>query len=159
LVIAGNGAFAFTTPMENGASYALTVKTQPSLPTQVCSVVNGTGTAGLDDVRNVQVSCSTTAFRVGGTVTGLAGSGLVLQNNAGDDLAISANGSFTFATPIASGATFAVTVVSQPALPTQTCTVAGGTGTVGGGNVTSVAINCTTNGYMIGGTISGLVGT
>src|SRR5207237_8657961 len=83
LVIAGNGAFAFTTPMENGASYALTVKTQPSLPTQVCSVVNGTGTASLDDVRNVQVSCSTTAFRVGGTVTDLAGSGLVLRINAG----------------------------------------------------------------------------
>jgi hypothetical protein len=36
-------------------------------------------------------------FTVGGTVSGLAGSGLVLRNNGGDDLAIGANGSGTLA--------------------------------------------------------------
>jgi hypothetical protein len=159
LAIAGNGTFAFLTPLASGATYAVTVKTQPSLPTQACTVTTGTGTVGGSNVVNVDVRCVTSTFTIGGTVTGLLGSGLVLQDNGGDNLAISADGRFTFATPIASGSTFAVTVLTSPAAPSQTCTVSGGTGTVGGGNVTSVAINCTTNRYMIGGTISGLVGT
>ena len=49
--------------------------------------------------------------------SGLTGSGLVLQNNGGDDLAISANGSFIFTTPITNGASYAVTVKSQPRVP------------------------------------------
>lgn len=159
LAISGNGEFAFTTSIQFGTSYALTVKTQPSNPVQVCSVSNGTGIAGNGDVKNVQVSCSTTAFRIGGTVTGLSGSGLMIQNNGGDNLPISADGSFTFTSPIASGAIFAVTVLTQPDRPSQTCTVAGGAGTVGSADVTSIAINCTTNGYLIGGTINGLLGT
>jgi sugar lactone lactonase YvrE len=93
---------------------------------------------------------------IGGTVTDLAGSGLVIRNNGGDALAISGNGSFTFATPVASGATFAVTVSTQP-VP-QTCTVSGGNGTVGSGDVTSVVINCARDRRTIGGTISGLAG-
>src|SRR6187402_538008 len=105
LAIPGNGVFTFTTPMERGASYALAVKRQPSNPTQMCTITNGNGTAGDEDVTDVQVSCHTASFRIGGTVTGLAGSGLVLQNNAGDSLSVSANGpfTFTFATPVPSG--------------------------------------------------------
>ncbi|MCS6972224.1 MAG: hypothetical protein NZL89_04295, partial [Leptospiraceae bacterium] len=36
-------------------------------------------------------------YTVGGTVTGLSGT-LVLQNNGGDDLILTADGNFTFAT-------------------------------------------------------------
>ncbi len=40
-------------------------------------------------------------FTVSGTVTGLTGSGLILQNNGGDNVSVSVGGaSFTFATPI-----------------------------------------------------------
>lgn len=49
-------------------------------------------------------------FTVGGTVSGLVGTGLVLQNNGGDDLALSADGPFTFATVVGNGAAYAVTV-------------------------------------------------
>src|SRR5690242_9387265 len=35
-------------------------------------------------------------YAVSGNVSGLLGSGLVLQNNAGDDLPIAANGNFSF---------------------------------------------------------------
>jgi hypothetical protein len=156
LAVSGSGAFTFATPLERGTSYALAVKSNPSNPTQLCSLTNGSGIAGNEDVLDVQVSCQTSTFRVGGTVTGLAGSGLVLQNNGGNDLAVSEDGSFTFVTPIASGSTFGVTVLAQPAVPSQTCTVSGDTGTVGGAAVTSVAVNCTTNRYTISGTISGL---
>ena len=44
-----------------------------------------------------------TSFSVGGTVSGLSGT-VVLQDNGGDNLSVSASGSFTFATTVASGA-------------------------------------------------------
>lgn len=156
LAISGNGAFAFTTPLERGTSYAVEVKSQPSTPTQICSVTNGNGTAGGEDVTDVQVSCHTTAFSVGGTVTGLAGSGLVLQNNAGDDLAIASDGMFAFPAPVVSDATYGVTVKNQPTIPWQTCTVMSGSGTVTNADVTDVLVTCTTNHYSIRGTLSGL---
>jgi sugar lactone lactonase YvrE len=164
LAISGDGPFELTTPLARGASYALAVKRQPSNPTQICSITNGDGTAGDADVTDVQVSCHTATFRVGGTVTGLAGAGLVLQNNGGDDLAIGANGTFTFSTSIPSGAPFAVTVLAQPAqpaVPAQTCTVTTGTGTgtVGASDVTNVEITCMTRSLAIGGTVTGLTGT
>ncbi len=72
-----------------------------------------------------------------------AGAGLVLRNNGGDDLAVSANGAFTFATSLTSGSTYAVTVATQPS--GQTCSVSNGSGTVAGANVTTVAVACVTN--------------
>src|SRR5688500_17452607 len=61
---------------------------------------------------------------VGGTVSGLAGTGLVLQNNAGDDLAISANGSFVFTTALSRGTAYNVTVKTPPSFPAQNCVLA-----------------------------------
>ena len=60
------------------------------------------------------------SYSVGGTVSGLSGT-VVLQDNGGDDLSVSANGSFTFATPLASGAGYNVTVKTNPS--GQSCTV------------------------------------
>ena len=82
-------------------------------------------------------------YSVGGTVFGLSGS-VVLQDNGGDNLSVAANGSFTFATQLAAGAAYNVTVQSNPS--GQTCTVSNGSGTVGSANVTNVAVSCTTAG-------------
>src|SRR5580700_12051964 len=97
-------------------------------------------------------------FSIGVTVTGLSGTGLVLQDNGKDNLAVTANGTFTFATLIASGGTYAVAVSTQPGNPTQTCAVTGAGGGTATANV-SLAINCTTNPVTatIGGMVSGLV--
>ncbi|HRI03768.1 MAG TPA: choice-of-anchor Q domain-containing protein, partial [Pyrinomonadaceae bacterium] len=159
LAISANGAFTFTTALAPGAGYAVTVLTQPGGPTQTCTVTNGSGTIAAANVTNVTVTCVTNTYTVGGTVSGLAGSGLVLQNNAGDNLPVAANGSFTFATPVASGGTYAVTVLTQPSAPTQTCVVTSGSGSVTNANITNVSVTCTTNSYTIGGTVSGLNGT
>ncbi|HTB75116.1 MAG TPA: hypothetical protein VK762_17820 [Polyangiaceae bacterium] len=163
LTVNANGNFAFATPVASGAAYAVTVLTQPSAPTQTCTVTtgSGSGTVAAANITSVRVTCTTNTYTVGGTVTGLAGTGLVLQDNAGDNLSVTASGTFTFATPVASGAAYAVTVLTQPTSPQQTCalTTGTGTGTVGGANVTTVAITCTTNAYTIGGTVTGLLGT
>ena len=135
---------------------------QPGSPTQTCTVNSGNGAVTNANVGNVAVICSTNAYSIAGTVSGLAGSGLVLQINGGGDLPIAADGSFTFTTtPIASGATYAVTVkpMSQPGNPSQTCSVNSGNGNVTNANVESVAVICSTNAYYIGGTVSGLKGS
>jgi hypothetical protein len=78
-----------------------------------------------------------------GGVTGLTGSGLVLQNNGGDDLSITGNGDFTFFTLLARGTTYSVTVKTQPSGPAQKCTVARGWGSVPAGGVSDVLVTCT----------------
>lgn len=84
-----------------------------------------------------------TTYTIGGTVTGLAnGATVVLQNNGGGNLSRNANGAFTFANPVNSGATYSVTVATQPT--GQVCTVNNGTGTATA-NVTNVAVACGTS--------------
>ena len=83
----------------------------------------------------------TPTYTIGGTVSGLVGLGMVLQNNGGDNRAISANGAFTFATGMAAATTYAVTVSTQPTGPNQTCTVTNGSGTVSA-NVTNISVTC-----------------
>jgi hypothetical protein len=105
-------------------------------------------------------SGGSTAFTIGGTVTGLSGSGLVLVDNGTDSLPVAADGPFTFATKVAGGAAYAVTVKTQPSTPAQTCAVTSGSGAASA-NVTSVTVTCSTVpvSATIGGTVSGLTGT
>ncbi|MHB8811829.1 MAG: beta-propeller fold lactonase family protein [Steroidobacteraceae bacterium] len=142
LPVSASGSFTFASKVNSGATYSVTVMTQPS--GQTCTVSSGSGTASAN-VTSVAVACTASSSNVtiGGTVTGLTGTGLVLQDNGGDNLNVTGNGAFTFATSLASGAAYAVTVLTQPSSPTQTCTVASGSGTTGTTNVTSVAVTCT----------------
>jgi len=99
-------------------------------------------------------------YSIGGTVTGLTGSGLVLQDNAGGDLAVPATGAFTFATRLGNGAAYSVTVKTQPSAPAQNCVVTNGSGTVGTTNITTVAVACSTLATpTVGGTVTGLTGS
>ena len=158
LSVTAAGAFTFATHVADGAAYHVTVLTPPSSPSQTCAVTNGSGSIAAAAVTNVSITCTTNSFMVGGTVLGLSGSGLTLQNEAGDDLLITASGNFQFATPVVSGGAFAVTISAQPSLPTQSCSVSGGTGTVGAAAVTSVTINCATDQFTVGGAVTNLAG-
>src|SRR6202043_1922650 len=89
-------------------------------------------------------------YTLGGTVSGLAGSGLVLQNNGvatGSTIARAANGTYPNLTgdSLANGTAYDVTVKTQPTNPSQTCVVTNGMGTIGGANITNIAVTCTTN--------------
>src|SRR6266404_1577310 len=98
-------------------------------------------------------------YTVGGTITGLSGSGMVLNSDFGGDLTVSASGSFTFGTRLPDGSAFNVGVKNQPtSSPAQVCQVANGTGTIAAANVTNVDVTCG-SGYTVGGTVSGLVGS
>lgn len=153
LSISANGAFTFSTAIASGSAYNVTVLTQPT--GQTCSVASGSGTATAN-VTSVVVTCSATTFTVGGSVINLASGSVVLQNNGGNNLTMSANGTFTFSNALASGSTYNVTVLTQP--PSQTCTIPNGTGTVSA-NVTNIHVTCSAITYTIGGTVSGSTGT
>ena len=92
-------------------------------------------------------------YTIGGTVSGLSGN-VVLQNNGTDNEAVSSDGAFTFATAIAEGSPYAVTVLTQPS--GQTCTVANGSGTVGHSNVTNVSVTCVSNDTTLTASVSTL---
>jgi hypothetical protein len=82
-------------------------------------------------------------YTIGGIVSGLSGSGLVLQNNGGAGLSVSASGAFTFPVSLVRGTAYSVIVETQPTNPSQQCVVANGSGTVGTASVTDVAVVCT----------------
>src|SRR5581483_5482275 len=100
------------------------------------------GNAGLDSWSGGSAGSGSGGgpFTVGGSVSGLSGT-VVLQDNGGDDLPVAAGGPFTFATKVASGSPYAVTVKTNPS--GQSCSVASGSGTMGSASVTSVAVTCT----------------
>jgi N-acetylneuraminic acid mutarotase len=154
--VSANGGFVFSTPLASGSAYAVTVLTQP--PGQNCAIGNGSGAAILENVANVAVVCSDNTFNIAAVVSGLlANHSLVLQLNGANNLTVSANGTATFNAPIASGSTYAVTVLTQPV--GEGCTVTNGTGTVTAANISNVAVTCSPTTYTVGGTVSGLTGT
>ncbi|WP_456375910.1 Kelch repeat-containing protein [Thiolapillus sp.] len=83
------------------------------------------------------------SYMVGGTVTGLApGTSVVVQNNLGDDLIVSTDGSFVFDTEMIDGSSYEVTVLTQPLSPKKICNVNNGNGNINGADITSVNIVC-----------------
>src|SRR5580692_7076133 len=100
LTIASNGQFTFTNAIVTGGNYAVTILTQPTNPAQTCVITSGGSGTVTSDVVIVVVTCANNTFTVGGTVSGLTGKGLVLQDNGGDNFTVTGNGSFTFATAI-----------------------------------------------------------
>ncbi|TGL88818.1 hypothetical protein EHQ68_08375 [Leptospira congkakensis] len=110
-------------------------------------------------LRSLVNSAPTGPYYLSVTVSGLLGSGLVLDLNSGtESIVVNADGSFDFKTPLSTGNNFNVTVNTQPTLPAQTCSVSGGMGVVAYGNINSIIVNCDPLRYTVGGTITGLDG-
>jgi hypothetical protein len=92
---------------------------------------------------------------LGGTITGLTKSGLVLTNNGDATLTVASGATtFAFADLIAANETFNVTVKTQPT--GAVCTPSANTGSANSYNSAYVVITCVTDQYTLGGTISGL---
>jgi N-acetylneuraminic acid mutarotase len=159
LTIADNGSATFSSTLSAGARYAVTVTSQPSAPTQLCTVANGTGTVNTDGVHNITVTCVTQKFSLIATVSGLSGAGLELQISFGGSLPVTANGKLILAPEVASGTTYTVSIGRQPTSPSQTCTVDNGSGTIGASNVTNITISCVTQTFSVSVTVFGLAGS
>lgn len=146
LPIAMSGAFSFPTQIASGQAYGVTVGTQPTSPTQVCTVMNGGGFIDDSDVTNVVVTCKTSSYTLSGTIVGLMSDGLQLELNSSQIVTLSQFGtSFSFPNPLDSGSGYTVTVLQPPT--TQTCTFdATGTttitGTVTNMDITDLNMTC-----------------
>ena len=139
----GSVAVPFILPQvfASGATYDVTVGKQPQ--GQACTVSNGSGTVGTSNVTNVEVDCGT-GYTIGGTISGglEKGQSLVLLDNGGDALTLrllKGTAPFRFKTALAYGATYDVTIGTQPI--EEICTVTNNTGTVQG-YVSSIQVTC-----------------
>jgi uncharacterized repeat protein (TIGR03803 family) len=151
-VAAGSTSFTMPTPVAFGSPYSVAVQTSPAGLT--CTASNASATMPANNVASVVITCSDQSYTVGGTVRGLAGSGMVLVNGS-DTLAVKPGASsFTMPTTVAYTSAYAVTVQTQPT--GLTCSVSHGTGTMGSAAVTNIAVTCSANTYTVSGTISGL---
>jgi hypothetical protein len=135
-----NGTFMFDADLSDGDDYEVTVDTQPKDPAQNCTVSDGKGKIDKADVTNVKVSCASAEPRsVGGTLTGVDG-GTVVLKNGDESLSLNADGKFTFKNKVSSGASYSVSVQTNPS--GKTCSVDHASGTIGDNDVTDVAVAC-----------------
>ena len=151
--------FIYPSRFPNGSNYSVSIITQPVSPPQTCAISNGSGSINGADITNIIVNCEAGTHTIGGSVSGLKGSGLALQLNGDTALPINTDGNFTFATPLADGATYEVSISSHPVNLNQTCTLSNASGTLSGADITNIGVECTTITYSIGGTVIGLSGT
>lgn len=139
LTLTANGKFTFVNGVASGATYSVTVLTQPL--GQTCNVSAGAGTIDTNgsDVTDIVVTCAANAS-VGGTLTGMLAGRSVTLSNAGQLLAVAQNGPFSFPGVLPAGSTYNVTVSTQPA--GQICSVINGIGTVVANVMATVAVTC-----------------
>jgi hypothetical protein len=125
LTVKANGKFKFANVMKKGNTYSVTVKTQPALPVkQTCKISQDTGSIAGAAINNIDVSCTTNSYAVGGTVSGLAAKskGLVLELKGGSEVKIVKNGNFIFPDArMPDGSDYSVVLNSTP--PGQKCKI------------------------------------
>jgi hypothetical protein len=177
LALTSDGDFALK-PIPAGSAYNIEV-IETSVG-QGCTVANKSGTA-IADVSNILVSCSPVGgigtsvpptapvppaaptYTISGTLTGLTSGSIVVKNNGGDALTLTADGGFTFSTRMTSGSNYYVTVDAVPA--DVQCDVTNPTAFVTG-PVTNVMVVCKPSSdasspiptFFVGGTVSGVPG-
>jgi hypothetical protein len=154
LAVSADGAFQFTKALSSGTQYAITVATQPSSPSQTCSITtrDPSGQVTTANITGIQVVCNPNSYSIGGTVSGLTGTGLSLSVRATNNLTHGPSPTLTATVPVTANGSFTVPgllmatgyqyVVSAAAMPAgQTCLVPNGAGTTTTASVT-VAVVC-----------------
>ena len=152
LTFTTNNTQTFANTYSSGATYSVTVQTQPA--GQTCTL--GSNASGII-TSNTTVSATCTANVVNYTlsvaVTGLSSGSLVVQDNTGASLTFTSNAMQTFSNNYASGSSYSVIVQSQPV--GQTCTLSGNSsGTITSN--TTVMATCVPINYTLSVAVTGL---
>lgn len=143
--VTSNGDYDFDPErVADGDSYVVSIAAQPA--GQLCSLVNQSGTAN-GPVDDVDVTCSgitPTTFSVGGTISGLTGTGLEIEQGPSNRVSPTP-GSTTFTLPVeyADGDVYDVGISAQPA--GQTCVITRSHGRVDAADLTSIEVECIDN--------------
>lgn len=124
LLVTGSGTATFKTLMEPDAAFNVSIKTTPD--GTECKLANNTGKINYYSYQQTVVTCTPKTYELGGEVSNLTTSGLVLANGP-LTVAVPANSTrWEFATKINNLAPYGVTILSQPA--GQTCALANASG-------------------------------
>lgn len=150
LTFNSNATQIFTTSYGSGATYTVSIMTQPALQTCTLSS-NATGSVNANVT--VAVTCAATTYTISATVAGLSGGSLVLQDDQSDQLTFTGNTTQAFAKPYTTGSNYTVSILAQPA--GLTCILSSNaTGTITS-NIT-VTATCAATVYTISASVAGL---
>lgn len=134
-------SFSFPNTLAYGDVFDVSVKS--SAAHQDCVVLSGgKDTAGRTAAISVFVGCTPKTAALGGTISGLTATGLLLTNgSAGGTYEAAAGATGFFLSPVAFGVSYGVTVVTQPT--GQFCTVsANGVGVMTDDPISNIAVTC-----------------
>lgn len=139
LTFTGNTSQTFAKTYTSGSSYTVTIKTQPT--GQTCTLGSNAGGTITSNITVTATCTNNPTYTISVAVSGLTGT-LVMQDDKSDTLTFTKNNTQTFATSYVSGASYTVSVKTQPT--GQSCTLSSNsTGTINS-NIT-VTATCTTN--------------
>ncbi|MCW7491183.1 glucanase [Leptospira sp. 2 VSF19] len=160
--VSANQTYTFSKKIPSGSAYNVIVKTQPTSPIQKCIVSSGSGTVLNGNIEGIQIVCGDALYLIYGSVTGLLGNGLQIQNTTGSGTEVTNVNSSSFSLPpIPSGETYNFSIISQPTNPSQTCSITSPgvtSGTMAAAHL-PVAINCVTNSFAVNAQVTGILGT
>jgi hypothetical protein len=148
IAIAPGSNYVFPGLVPVDSDYDITIVARPP-NTDSCQVFNGKGNTGSFSPNNISIVCVVTTYPLGGTVTGLTGGDLVVNNGAHSVKILSGATTFSMTAPttadpkfgqVAEGTPYGLTVLQQPA--SGTCSIASGSGTMGTAAVNNIAITC-----------------
>jgi len=148
LTFTTNTTQTFSGSYASGSTYSVTVETQPAGQTcTLSSNSSGTITSNI----TVTATCAATTYSISVAVSGLSGT-VVMEDDQGATLTFTSNGTQTFSNTYASGASYTVSVTSQPSA--QACIPTYSTGTMTSNLTISAA--CATGATRQMGTVSGV---
>ena len=145
-VIGANGEFVLSSLAVNAQPYTVKVYFPPA--GQVCTVLNGTGTADINNLnasKNLAVNC-VAGVQIGGSLAGIKVGTFITLINGTDERTLIADGPFNMTFSVLDGTDYDVKVKTQPV--GQTCTVTNGKAKASLANVdaaNSVSVTCVTN--------------
>jgi hypothetical protein len=131
------------------SDYDVAIVTKPA-NTDSCIVVNGKGNTGAYSPSNIYISCVVTTYTLGGTVSGLNGDNLTVNNGAQSVKIAKGATTFSMTTPttalpklgeVPEGKPYGLTILQQPS--SGTCTIANPNGIMPAGPVNNIVISCT----------------
>ncbi len=135
---ANSTGFTFPSRVLIGSPYSIRPTVSP--PNLLCTVANGSGTAGVDDIDQVRVNC-VRRYALGGTVTGLTTEGLILANGS-DTVQVPGGGqSYLFPGKVGEGFSYGVTILQQPT-PQRCDVIANSSGLMGMADINNVQVAC-----------------
>jgi len=146
-ISSGQTTFVFTKLVKPDEDFDIEVQNQPT--GAKCTAVGTTnkGKASVYTAYQIQFSCLTNPYTLGGTVTGLDTKGLVLTNGS-DTVSVlppttpGATVNFTFPTKVGDGSPYGVTILTQPKDTSKVCTVSNNIGNMPAGDFNGIVVTC-----------------